>query len=293
MGDSTAIDTAAARAFMHANARLLEQRVYAAMFEGGDPGAVVAAVAAYRNDDGGFGHGLEPDKRVPASQPLDVEIAFERLVMAGVSADHLVTPACDWLARVAGPSGAVPILLPSIDGHPRAEHFAATGYPPGPNPTAAIAAHVHALGISHPWADRATDHCFSVVEDGQVPDEAHTLLALSRLVDSAPDRQRAARTAGRLAPALASARFMQLDPDSDGYGVTPLEFAPAPASVARSWFADSVIDAHLDRLQHEQQADGGWPITWRPISEATRYEWRAIRTLHALRVLANHGRLPA
>ena len=41
---------------------------------------MVDAVAAYRNDDGGFGHGLEPDKLAPASQPLDVEVALERLV---------------------------------------------------------------------------------------------------------------------------------------------------------------------------------------------------------------------
>ncbi len=289
--EPTARGIAAARTFLQANARLVEQQVYAAMFEGGDADAVVRALVAYRNDDGGFGHGLEPDKRVPASQPLDVEIALERLVMAGAAAADLVTRACDWLATVADPSGAVPILLPSIAGYPRAEHFAATNYPPGLNPTAAIAAHALALGVSHPWVDRAADHCFSALEDGHVPDEAHTLLALSKLAASTPDLPRRRNASERLGSALAGARFAKMDPDSDDYGVTPLEFAPSPASLARSWFSDSVIVAHLDRLERDQQDDGGWPITWQPVSEATRYEWRAIRTLHALQVLAAYGRL--
>ena len=79
------IDLTAARTFVRAEGRILEQRVAEALFDGGSPDPVVHAVAAYRNDDGGFGHGLEPDKLAPTSQPLDVEIAFERLVTVGAS----------------------------------------------------------------------------------------------------------------------------------------------------------------------------------------------------------------
>ena len=51
-------DVDAARTFIYANGRLLEQRVFAALFEGRAASAVVAALAAYRNTDGGFGHGF-------------------------------------------------------------------------------------------------------------------------------------------------------------------------------------------------------------------------------------------
>lgn len=285
-------DLAAATTFIHANARVLEQRVHAAMTGDGDPDGVVSALAAYRNPDGGFGHGLEPDKRVPASQPLDVEIAFERLVMARVHAPTLVRAACDWLATVAAPSGAVPILLPSVAGYPRAEHFTATEYSPSLNPTAAIAAHVQTLGIEHHWAERATEHCLVEVEDGRLPGEAHVLLGLTKLAEAVPDRHRAERAAELIRAALPGADFMKLDPVADTYGVTPLDFAPTPASLARSWFDDAVITAHLDVLVREQQEDGGWPITWRPPSDASRWEWRAIRTLWALGVLSAYGRAP-
>ena len=285
------VDVVGARNFIYGNARLLEQRVFATLFEGDATNAVVAAVLAYRNADGGFGHGLEPDKRAPPSQPLDVEIAFERLATVDARADQLVTAACDWLSTVAAPTGLVPILMPSVAGYPRAEHWMPDRYEPDLNPTAAIAAHVHALGVTHPWADRATEYCFDEIEAGRIPDEAHTLLGLAKLVEHAPDSQRAIRCAERLGPAIETARFMKLDPTAPDYGVSPLEFAPTPASMAHSWFGDDVIAAHLEHLRAAQQSDGGWPIDWQPPSDATRSEWRGIRTLNALRFLDAYGQL--
>jgi hypothetical protein len=282
-------DAEAARTFIYGNGRLLEQRVYSRLFEAAGDEGVITALAAYQNDDGGFGHGLEPDKRAPGSQALDVEIAFERLAMVGSRADDLVIPACNWLATIAAPSGAVPVLLPSIAAYPRADHWEATDYSPGLNPTAAIAAHAHTLAVAHPWVDQATEYCFAEVEADRLPAEAHGLLALSKLVGTAPDQQRAARAAALIASALPTAHFMKLDP-GETYGVTPLEFAPTPTSVARSWFDDPTVHAHLDYLEHEQQADGGWPISWQPPTDASLCEWRAIRTLLAVRTLTAYGR---
>ena len=82
---------------------------------------------------------------------------------------------------------------------------------------------------------------------------------------------------------------MKLDPEADAYGVTPLDFAPSPTSMARSWFGDELIEGHLEKLEQEQLDDGGWPVAWQPPSEASRCEWRAIRTIHALMVLSAYG----
>jgi hypothetical protein len=284
------VDTAGALEFIHANARLVEQRTSDVIFKGADPSSVVWALQGYRNSDGGFGHGLEPDKKAPGSQPLDVEIAFERLVWAGAAADDVVGAACDWLMTVASPDGAVSALLPTIAGYPRAAHWARTvDYPPGVNPTAAIAAHVHALEVVHVFVDRASDYCFRQVESGRVPDEAHELLALSKLVEHAPDRVRAGRVGERVGEAIPRSQFIQMDPAGTSYGVTPLEFASSPGLIARSWFADDVIERHLVALAEAQQSDGGWPISWEPPSEVAGWEWRGIRTLAALRTLSAYG----
>ena len=62
-------DFSAAAAFVAANARVLDRRRFQRLFEYGPAAPVRDAVAAYRNDDGGFGHALEPDCRAPGSQP--------------------------------------------------------------------------------------------------------------------------------------------------------------------------------------------------------------------------------
>ena len=51
-------DFKAAAAFIAANARVLDRRRFQRLFEDGPVEPVRDAVAAYRNDDGGFGHAL-------------------------------------------------------------------------------------------------------------------------------------------------------------------------------------------------------------------------------------------
>ena len=130
---------ATGRAFIEREGRLIERRLVAALFDGGPTGGVVDALRGYRNPDGGFGHGLEPDKRCPDSLPIDVESAFEILLTAGVVDEAMVANACDWLGRVAAPDGAVPLSFPVIEAHPRAEHWSDWTYVPGLFPTAGLA----------------------------------------------------------------------------------------------------------------------------------------------------------
>ena len=59
-----------ARDFILTNARMIERRLFQFHFENDDPKGVFHAIYAYRNTDGGFGHGMEPDTASPESQPL-------------------------------------------------------------------------------------------------------------------------------------------------------------------------------------------------------------------------------
>jgi hypothetical protein len=70
---------AAGDRFLLSQARLLERRLFATCFPGQPAAKVADALRGYQNDDGGFGHALEPDKRCPASLPVDVETAFQAL----------------------------------------------------------------------------------------------------------------------------------------------------------------------------------------------------------------------
>jgi hypothetical protein len=278
-----------ATTFIAREARLLEQRLYASLFEDAPAAGVVDALRGYQNDDGGFGHGLEPDKRCPVSQPLDVQVALETLLAAKTTDAEMLARVCDYLVTV-GPDGGVPPVFPSIAAYPRAAHWGDGDFRPGLNPTAAIAGVLYALGVDHPWLDAAAAFCWRELERG-VPGDAHGLATVFGFLEHAPDRDRAEALAGPAGARLPKADWYLADADVEGYGLTPLAFAPEPDSRWRALFEDRQVDAHLERLEGDQQADGGWPIAWDPPSEASRLEWRGIVTLNALRVLRAYGRL--
>ena len=277
------------RDFIRRNARVLEQRLFSALFESVSPKGVVEALRGYRNDDGGFGHGLEPDKRCPDSQPLDVLFALETMDAAGAFDADLAEGACGFLAAVADERGAVPVVLPSVTAYPHANHWAGGEFPPELNPTAGIAGLLHKHGVEHAWREQATRFCLDELER-EPPTDAHAIRQVLVFLDHAPDRERADALAGQVGGWLRAARWFKSDPVDESYGLGPLEFAPQPDSRWRSLFSDDEIEGNLAHLTREQQADGSWPITWDPPSEASALEWRGIWTLSALRVLAAYDR---
>jgi hypothetical protein len=284
------------RDFIFSQGRLLERRLFATCFHGAPAVGVVDVLRGYRNEDGGFGHGLEPDKRCPASLPIDVEAALQALAAAGTADASLLAGACEYLAGVAaeaGNGGAVPLAFPVIEAYPRAAHWTDWTYQPGLNPTAGLVGLLRKLKVEHAWVNQAASWCWNQLAGPELPDEVHALSEILIFLEHEPDRERAEVTADRVRDRLYQAPMFHADPDHQGYGLSPLHFAPAADSTWRSLFAADVIEAFLDRLERDQQPDGGWPITWEPPSEAALLEWRGIATLSALRTLVSYGRLEA
>jgi hypothetical protein len=295
---------AAADRFLLNQARLLERRLFATCFLGQPAELVVQALLGYQNPDGGFGHALEPDTRCPASLPVYTEVAFQALAAAGVTgaaavdsvATAMLLRACDFLAGAAARAdagGGVPLASDVIESFPRAAHWTEWTYEPGLNPTAGLVGLLYQLGIDHPWRESGAAYCWQQLESAGLPGDAHGLSELLVFLEHVPDRERAARHAAGIAAHLPGISMLNLDPDTPGYGLTPLDLAPEAGSRWRSLFPQDLIDAHLDRLVRSQLDDGGWPISWEPPSEAAVCEWRGMVTLKALRTLTSYGRLAA
>jgi hypothetical protein len=68
-----------AHTFIYRNARPLDLARWQYHFEGGSKEAVLTALAVYQNEDGGFGHALEPDCWNPNSAPIMTWAATEIL----------------------------------------------------------------------------------------------------------------------------------------------------------------------------------------------------------------------
>jgi hypothetical protein len=283
-------DFDAAAHFMAARARVIDRRVFQRLFQDGAAGPVRAAVAAYRNDDGGFGHGLEPDVRTPASQPAATEMALRVMDLTDEWDTAMVKGAIDWLASIAPAEGGTAFAEPSVADGPHAPWWVpAEGHPASLIQTGQIAGMLYARGFSHPWLDRATGLMWERIGTLAEPN-AYEMFGVLAFLEHVPDRPRAQAAFDRVGRLLLEGNLVALDPEAAGDVQTPLDFAPLPGSIARVLFDDATIAAHLDHLASGQRDDGGWMFNWLAWSPAAEDDWRGFLTVDALRVLRANGR---
>ena len=281
-------DFDAAAEFMAGHARVLDRRVFQRLFQGGAPEPVRDAVAAYRNDDGGFGHALEPDLRTAASQPAAVEMALRIMDAADAWDEHLVRDAIDWLTSIAPSEGGATFVLPTLSQGPHAPWWVpAEGNPVSLIQTGQIAGVLYARGFNHPWRDGATEVMWRGIDQLTEPNP-YEMFGVLAFLEHVPDRARAENALQRIGQSLRA--LVALDPNAEGETHSPLDFAPLPDSIARKLFGDATIEAHLDHLAGAQREDGGWTFNWPAWSPAAESDWRGFLTVDALRLLRANGR---
>jgi hypothetical protein len=300
---------ARAAAYLQTQARPLEAALYAYHFAGGPADAVLDALAAFQNPDGGFGRGLEPDIRLEASSVIATTVALQRLREVNAPESHpLVAGGCAFLrATYDATARNWPIIPASIDDAPHAPWWTLDGplIDRALNPRAEILGYVWTypaqfsgeLRAELSEAVRATLAAYLAGDEAAM--EMHDLLCCLRL-DETPglpgDLAATVRAAlDRALPATVSA-----DPDSwEGYGLPPLGIIKTPASPFAARFAD-VIPANTERLIAAQTADGSWGPAWSwgdgdgetgAAWEDARRAWCGVLTLDNLRTLRAFGRL--
>lgn len=282
------IDIDAARRFLHTSARVLELHRAAHLLDDAPPGPVIDSLRAYRNDDGGFGHALEPDVRDPHSQVSATMSALEILAEVGAGDSPMITDAVRWLETVANDDGGLVQVLPTATDYP-----AAPWMRPGPGSsflTYPTVAHLQRLGVRSAWLDRATDWCWESLESDE-PAHAYKVEFGLVFLDSAPDRTRAEAAARRLGAGLRPDGTMAVEGGVEGEHIGPIGFSPEPGRPSRTLFTDEQIDSDLDRLEHDQLDDGGWDFDFLHWCPAQAVEWRGLTTLSALRTLRANGRV--
>jgi hypothetical protein len=300
-----------AEQFVWLTARVLEQRLFAHHFLNGGADPAETALDAYRNEDGGYGHALEPDLRGPVSQPLHTGHALRVLDSIGRCGGQRVERVCRYLTSVSTADGALPAIHPSQHGYPATPSIPIVDDPPSELlATGPVVGLLHRNEVWHAWLFRATDFCWQAVESLE-KSHPYEIEAAVAFLDSAPDRPRAEAAADRLGRLVREHRLAALEPDRlDGYPVAPgyppgehhfpHDYAKKPSSLARAWFTDAEMTRSLDFLAAAQQEDGGWPILphrstrgWYPQrrwAPGIALEARPMVTIEALRTLRAHGR---
>jgi len=299
-----------ARDFIKAQARPLDRALFEHRFEGASGDLVTAELACFQNDDGGFGHALEPDLRTPTSSALATEIGLRTLQDLGCASDHPMV------------AGAVRFLLETFDSQRQVWRVAphdANDHPHAPwwhdeggglvrtfddfliIPRSSIVGllHHYAALVPADWLAELTEHTVATLET--IADEAFagggdSLCYALRLAETkALPQSYKDRLISRLC--RLSRKFVSCDPQEwGGYVAAPLKVAPAPDSPVADVLRDGLED-HLDYQIDHQTPEGTWEPMWTwgdfytDVWEQVKLEWRGTLTLETLTVLQAFGRI--
>ncbi|MEU9833937.1 hypothetical protein AB0D67_20655 [Streptosporangium sp. NPDC048047] len=294
------INLGRARAFMASHARVLDRQRFEAITTGSDAArqAIIHGLDAYRNPDGGYGWGLEPDLRAPESQPGGAQHALEALADAGPATSPHTAALLDWLGSVTLPDGGLPFALPISDPSACAPFWVqADPSESSLQITAAVATQAYRAARwdeavrDHPWLATATRYCFDAIREIDEAPFAYVLSFALQFLDIAADTHPEARDLldhlGRFVPkngALAVAG------GAEGETLHPLDYAPEPGRSIRGLLDPKAVSDDLDRLELGQRQDGGWVVDFTSHSTAASLEWRGYATVGAVTVLRMNGR---
>jgi hypothetical protein len=269
--------------FFSNQGREIDRARFRCHFGDGSPDEVVAALAPYQNQDGGFGHALEPDITAPDSNPFATELALHICLEAAVSAEHpLVSRTVTYLEEAQDEDGNWR-FSPCVYQHQLAPWFQGWTWP-SLNPSCTLAGLLRQYGLGSDRLHRRVEALFA---------------RLANPADLAGDAYYAVRPYAyyfwpdwdhpRREFYLSGVLWWLIRQEANG--ALPdaghfFEYVGGPRTYVGRLLPEQIIGEQLDRLTAEQEEDGGWPS---PYSDA----WRGHSTVEALLTLQRFGRRAA
>lgn len=277
---TTALAVERARGFFATWGRELDRAIFAFHFDGGSREELLAALGRYQNEDGGFGHGLEPDIAAPDSHPFATELALLTCLQADVPRDHpLLARAVAYLEATQDDDGGWR-FSPAIHEHELAPWFAGWEWP-NLNPACTIAGHLRELGLGSTRLHERVAALFARLArpEDLLSDEYYAVRPYAYYFLPASDHPQAELyRAGVLWWLIRQHRAGTLA-DAGHF----FDYVRHPATYTGQHLPPAILDAQLDRLAAEQTGDGGWPS---PYGD----HWRGWITTQGLLTLRAFGR---
>ncbi len=286
-----------ARDFILTNARMIERRLFEFHFGNGDMNGVFHAVYAYRNSDGGFGHGMEPDTSSPESQPLFSIMALETLDEVGyLTKEIILKDFMPYFESITTEKGGIPWMFRPKSTYPCEEHFKTVKEWAALSTTAPLLGILEKYEIDIPWMAKAEQFVWSEFE--RIKDKhAFCYLCVPRwlmFLEHTKNHSKAEKTINDLKNWILNNGIICEDKSDEGWGLYgkphSLNYATSSKSILYSMFNKTTIESDLQTLIEKQKEDGRWD-TWYGISEGTKLEWAGIQTLSVLKTLKNYDRI--
>ncbi|TNE48097.1 MAG: hypothetical protein EP343_17500 [Deltaproteobacteria bacterium] len=296
----------AAKRFIENHARPLDQARLRFHLQGGPVDDVWDALTAFQNEDGGFGHGIEPDVQTPASSVLGTSIALQILRETKAPMSHpIVKDTVRYLVtQYDAERKCWPMLAPESQDAPHAPWW--EGYEQLPqrfgdfliNPRVEILGYLLDYGLLVPPAilEQVVPEVSAGVRDWPESLEMHDLLCYVRLAGT---KQLPHNIQVELLPKLQKSI-------EDKVGHSPEEwvkYSLKPTMVVRSPdspFVESVapwLESNFAFEVEQQHEDGSWkpswswgdfyPETWPKAQQA----WAGKLTVEQLILFHNFGKL--
>lgn len=284
------------RNWIHRNARPLDLARWAYHFEHRDKEEVLRMLSFYQNEDGGFGHGLEPDFWNPASTPMATNTAAE--ILREIGHDNrkhpMITEMLKYLESGHGKKGHKWFFsLPENNHHPHAPWWGAEGegtLTPF-NPTASLLRFILDFGEY-----RSDLYMLALNEMESIKEEfikakepsMHDMICLET-VRAYLDEERLNKV---------EAKTVEKDPEKWAeYTCRPSAFIGAESHpLLKQKEMRALLEMELDLLEKSLHPHGYWDINWSWESypeefAVSRNWWRADVTLGNLLLLKAFGRL--
>ena len=295
---------AKAQVFIDETARPLERTLFAFYFTHGSRDAVIAELAKFQNNDGGFASCLESDTRWCGSSPLGAMKALGILTDVGAPATdpHVKGVIRYLLANFDDKQGMWHALPKEANSAPHASWWEVredTGKCEVESPvfpTAALAGYLQKYPELLPpgFAQRITESSLNYLAAAQVQMNMPDIESLIQLVRLLPPGQSA--EAVRKLKSVLAVIVVQDAKQWNGYNVKPLTFVHSTRSPLYAGMEEAVA-ANLGYLISTQKSDGGWGLTWsweerNPAAwKLAEKEWRGVVTLENLQTLEAFHRI--
>jgi len=292
MGENQILERA--KTFLYQNARLLDRRRFEYFFEDGSKEAVIEALRAYQNQDGGFGNALEPDIRCPYSQPVPTEMALMIMDEADCFDPQILEGIIRFLRNITLRDGGIPFVFRNAGAYPHAPWWKTeSDDKPSINPTGRIVGLLYKQNVRtdfyrEEWFLANVAYIWRVFEL-EKPHGYHDGIQWITFLQHTPEQEKAKAYWPVIEEWMRLPGTIERDPEAEGYVHKVLDWAPVRDSYASRFVSEEDLQKHLQALVNQQQEDGGWPINWPAVSAGCEGEWRGWVTVERLKTLKSYG----